>query len=210
MMRLPRRSSDSASRSGRIRGAGLRRVLLAFLLVAQWETGPAHAQGGFLEEKAAPSSNPESMTAQTENPDDLTVGTENPDSMTVGTTALPGAVGSEQPIAQPGTGVSPDSLTVGTEALSDTPGNAGGYQQGENSGRNPNLIPSSPGDLQEAQAMLRRARSRLQVANTAVGNMMERDYPTGSARILLYDEKKSAERDVDQAEQWVEGFGGTP
>ncbi len=167
----------------------------------------AHGQGGFGESDAESSSGLDSMTVETENPDSMTVGTEDPDDMTVGTRSLPVPVDTEKPSAIPGTGLSPDSLTVGTEPLSDAPSGSGLYGNAPNPGAAPDLEPASPTSLTEARAMLRRARARLQTANTAVGNMMERDYPKGQARLLLYDERKSAQQQVDQAERWVQQFG---
>ena len=168
----------------------------------------AQGQGGFGESDTQSSSGLDSMTVETENPDSMTVGTENPNEMTVGTRSLPVPVDTEKPSAIPGTGVSPDSLTVGTESLSDAPSGSGLYGNAPNPGAAPDLEPASPTSLTEARAMLRRAQTRLQMANTAVGNMMERDYPKGQARLLLYDEKKSAQQQVDQAERWVQQFGG--
>ena len=168
----------------------------------------AFGQGGFGESDTQSSSGLDSMTVETENPDSMTVGTENPNEMTVGTRSLPVPVDTEKPSAIPGTGVSPDSLTVGTESLSDAPSGSGLYGNAPNPGAAPDLEPASPTSLTEARAMLRRAQARLQMANTAVGNMMERDYPKGQARLLLYDEKKSAQQQVDQAERWVQQFGG--
>ncbi len=170
--------------------------------------GAALGQGGFAESADDSSGGLDYMTVETENPDSLTVGTEDPNSLTVGTRALPSAVAPESLTPQPGTGASPDALTVGTESLSDSPEGPGLYGNVQNPAGSPDLVPDEPQSLDQARAMLRRAQTRLASANTAVGNMMERDYPRGQARIDLYDEKRSAQADVAQAQQWVQGFGG--
>jgi len=169
---------------------------------------PVWAQGSFSEMAGDEGTEGDGAVVNTENPDALTVGTENPNSMVVAPSALPNSVGSQAPNAIHGSGVSPDSLTVGTEPLSDSPPNPGGYQWGDDSGQNPDVIAPRPQSLSQAKAMLQGAQSRLEAANTAVGNMMRRDYPTGEARILLYDKKKSAQREVDQAQRWVKELGG--
>lgn len=177
-----------------------------FLVIA----GAALGQGGFGASENETSGGLDSMTVESENPDSLTVGSEDPDSLTVGTRALPAAVAPESPTPQAGTGASPDALTVGTESLSDSPEGPGLYGNVQNPAASPDLVPDKPQSLAQARAMLRRAQARLASANTAVGNMMERDYPRGQPRIDLYDEKKSAEADVAQAQEWVQGFGGSP
>jgi len=171
--------------------------------------GEALGQGGFGESDSNTSGGLDSMTVETEDPDSLTVGTEDPGSLTVGTNALPASVSPESPTPQAGTGASPDALTVGTEALSDSPEGPGLYGNAANPGATPDLFPDRPQTLAQAQAMLQRARTRLERANTAVGNMMERNYPRGQARVDLYDEKRSAESDLAQAQAWVKELGGS-
>ena len=100
-------------------------------------------------------------------------------------------------------------MSVGTESLSDTPGGPGLYGSPSEQGQLPNLIPAAPRDIGEARAMLARAQSRLAVANTAVGNMNQRNYPTGEARLRLYDAKKSAQTEVTEAEGWVQKLDGS-
>ena len=184
--------------------------LMGVAVVAVYLFGsiPVWAQGSFSEMAGDEGSDDDGAVVNTENPDALTVGTENPNNMMVAPSALPNSVGSHAPDAIRGTGVSPDSLTVGTEPLSDSPPNPGGYQWGDDSGQNPDLIAPRPQSLSQAKAMLLRAQSGLEAANTAVCNMMRRDYPTGKARILLYDKKESAQREVDQAQRWVKELGG--
>jgi hypothetical protein len=178
------------------------------LLVAPGVLYAEEGFGGFEESASNNPSEPTALVVGTENPDALTVGTEDSASMTVGTTALPGAVGTEALNAEAGTGADPSSLTVGTERLADSPSGPGFYGSPGQQGKLPNLVPASPQTREEAQALLVRAQSRLSIANTAVGNMVRRDYPTGNARLLLYDEQKSAQSDVEQAERWVKKFGG--
>ena len=175
------------------------------LLVAP---GVLYGEEGFGGFGDSDSSRTTGLVVGTENPDSLTVETEDPSSMTVGTTALPEAVGTEAPNAEAGTGANPNSLTVPTESLADSPSGPGFYGDPREQGKLPNLVPASPQTLGQAQTLLVRAQSRLRAADTAVGNMVRRDYPTGTARLLLYDEQKSAQSDVEQAERWVKKFGG--
>ena len=212
---MRKRFSSSPSPS---RGRGSRDTLFSlprlFLIVSMagflLPTGAALAQGGFGEGDAEPSDGLDSMTVESENPDSLTVGSENPDSLTVDTNALPTPVAPESPTPQAGTGTSPDAETVGTESLSDSPEGPGLYGNARNPAASPDLVPDQPQSLDQARAMLQRAKARLDRANAAVGNMMESNYPRGQARIALYDEKKSAESDVAQAKTWVQDLGGSP
>ena len=209
------RRADSVGVRGRrfegaravLRGRGLKALVACCCLLASTS---AWGQGSFNEVAGDEGSEGDGEVVGTENPDALTVGTENPNSMVVNPSALPNPVESQSPDAIRGTGVSPDSLTVGSEPLTDSPPDPGGYQWGDDSGSNPDLIAPRPQSLAQAKAMLRSAQARLDAANTAVGDMMRRDYPTGKERILLYDKKQSAQRDVAQAQKWVADLGGPP
>jgi hypothetical protein len=204
------RLSASGSLRRRFSSGGVPVVVASWLvlLVAPGVLYGEEGFGGFEESASNNPNNPTTLVVGTENPDALTVGTEDPASMTVGTTALPGAVGTEALNVEAGTGADPSSLTVGTERLTDSPSGPGFYGSSGEQGKLPNLVPASPRTLGEAQAILARAQSRLTVANTAVGDMVRRDYPTGNARLLLYDEQTSAQKEVGEAEHWVEEFGG--
>lgn len=194
-------------------GRGFEWALLAglvFVLAA----GTAQGQGGFGGSQGTSASDPNALVVGTENPDDLTAETENPQALTVGTRSLPGstptqALGSQALGSEGNAGESPSALSVGTESLSDTPGGPGLYGSPSEQGQLPNLIPAAPRDIGEARAMLARAQSRLAVANTAVGNMNQRNYPTGDARLRLYDEQKSAQTEVTEAEGWVQKLDGS-
>ena len=194
-------------------GRSLEWSLLAavtFALVA----GSAQGQGGFGDSQGASASDPNALVVGTENPDDMTAKTENPEALTVGTRSLPGAtpseaLGSEALSPEGNVGESPSALTVGTESLSDSPGGPGMYGSPGQQGQLPDLIPAEPGNIGEARAMLARAQSRLVTATTAVGNMNQRNYPTGEARLQLYDQQKSAQAEVTEAEGWVQKLDGS-
>ncbi len=208
-MRILRLSASGSLR----RGFSSRRAWVGVasglsLLVAPGVLYGEEGFGGFEESASNSPSNPSTLVVGTENPDALTVGTEDPASMTVGTTALPGGVGTEALNVEAGTGADPSSLTVGTEQLTDSPSGPGFNGSSGEQGKLPNLVPASPRTLGEARALLAGAQSRLTVANTAVGDMVRRDYPTGNARLLLYDEQKTAQKEVAEAEHWVQEFGG--
>lgn len=181
---------------------------MAYWLALSVAPGVLYGEEGFGGFEEPASSRTTGLVVGTENPDSLTLDTEDPSSMTVGTTALPEAVGTEAPNTEAGTGANPNSLTVPTESLADSPSGPGFYGGPGEQGKLPDLVPASPQSLEQAQTLLVRAQSRLKAADTAVGNMVRRDYPTGNARLLLYDEQKSAQRDVEQAERWVKNFGG--
>ena len=192
--------------------AGLVFVLAAG--TAQGQGGFGGSQDGFGGSQGTSASDPNALVVGTENPDDLTAETENPQALTVGTRSLPGstptqALGSQGLDSEGNGSESPSALSVGTESLSDTPGGPGLYGSPSEQGRLPDLVPAAPRDIGEARAMLARAQSRLAVANTAVGNMNQRNYPTGEARLRLYDAKKSAQTEVTEAEGWVQKLDGS-
>ena len=166
----------------------------------------------------------EPSMATTETLSALTVGTENPDDRVVPTHSLSSLEAQTHPLPAPTPTVDPSSLVVGTaqpgslEAQTFSLGSLPSADAQERRARADAVreadleSPASPAprSLAQAQSQLVRARAQLAAANTAVGTMMRRDYPTGEARLRLYDLQQNAKDAVFQAEGWVRDFGGTP
>lgn len=162
--------------------------------------------------------------ATAENPSELTVATENPDSEVVATQSLSSLEGPTHPLPAPTATVDPSSLVAETvspdsleahtfpqEPLPDAAveeRKARAVALRDAALQSPSFPP--PQTLAQAQSQLVRARSRLAAANTAVGTMIRRDYPTGEARLRIYDEQRDARDAVEKTEGWVREFGGLP
>jgi len=163
----------------------------------------------------ATSIDPSSITVGTRDPSSLTVGTQDPGALTVPTTALPAPV---EPVS-PGSRVVPaeslSSLKGKTWSLEDLPEAATvesevqrkvASQVAESQPRVP-----PPDSLAEARSQLAASQARLDRIDSAIGTMLERDYPTGEARLRLYDEQSKARTAVEDSKEWVQRFdpGGT-
>ena len=176
----------------------------------------AHAASGqdLLGEPAeATSMTPDSLTVGSHTMDGHMATSQNPDDLVVGSRPLPSPVEAQEPTTLNGMGVSPDSQPGQAYRLSNLP-NADAVRQQVHDRTWDSVQASQPSvatpdDLAQAQETLADARSRLDEANAAVGKMIRRNYPTGEPRLRLYDEQKTAQMQVSQAERWVEEFGGS-
>jgi len=158
---------------------------------------------------------PSSITVGTQDPSSLTVGTQDPGALTVPTTALPAPVESK----------SPGSLVVPTESLSSLKGKTWSLEDlpeaatverevrrkvASQVAESPLQVPP-PDSLATARSQLAASQAQLDRIDSAIGTMLERDYPTGEARLRLYDEQSKARTEVEDSKEWVQRFdpGGT-
>ena len=173
----------------------------------------AFSQDLLGEPAEASSMTPDSLTVDSQSMDSHMATSQDPDSLVVNSRPLPAPVQAQDPTTLNGMGVSPDSQPGKAYRLSDLPDaqavRRDVHQQTWDSVQDSQPSMNRPSDLSQAQRALTGARSRLEQANAAVGKMVRRNYPTGEPRLRLYDEQKSAQRQVSQAEQWVQGFGGS-
>lgn len=198
-----------------LRDRALGRMASVFFLVTMFFTpvNVAFAQDRLGEPAQASSMSPDSLTVGSQNMDSHMATSQDPDSLVVNSRPLPSPVQAQDPTTLSGMGVSPDSQPGKAYRLSNLPDaqtvRQDVHQQTWDSVQDSQPGMNRPSDLSQAQLALTAARSRLEQANAAVGKMVRRNYPTGEPRLRLYDEQKSAQMQVSQAEQWVQGFGGS-
>ncbi|MCH2185281.1 hypothetical protein MK280_05355 [Myxococcota bacterium] len=174
---------------------------------------PVLAEDLLGEPGQASSAAPDSLTVESQSLDALSASSQDPDSLLVGSRQLPSGVDAQSPTPLSQTGVSPDELTATSERLSDLP--QATQVQREVDAKISRQVHASqpewitPQTLAEAQSGLERARARARAADAAVGKMVRRDYPTGEARVMLYDEQKAARAQVVKAERSVLDWGGS-
>ncbi|MEE3327643.1 MAG: hypothetical protein VX252_09930 [Myxococcota bacterium] len=176
-------------------------------------TASVHAQDPLGEPAEASAMTPDSLTVGSQSMDSHMATSQNPDDLVVDSHPLPAPTEAQEPTTLSGMGVSPDSQPGTAYRLSNLPDantvRQEVHQQTWDSVQDAQPSMAPPSDLSEARVALSGARSRLEQANAAVGKMIRRDYPTGEPRLRLYDEQKTAQRQVSQAEQWVQNFGGS-
>lgn len=173
----------------------------------------AEAQDRLGDPAMAGSVAPVSIEASTADPDSLTVGSQALGAMAVPTTPLPAPVESESAATRV---ISPQALDDPAEPtwnLEDLPHEAA-LENDEQQAVAVSVIPhrgpgvSTTSSVAQARLQLSASQARLDRVNTAIGTMLERDYPTGEARLRLYAEQSDARRAVEAARSWVERFGG--
>ena len=173
----------------------------------------AFSQDLLGEPAEASSMTPDSLTVDSQSMDSHRATSQDPDSLVVHSRPLPAPVQAQDPTTLNGMGVSPDSQPGQAYRLSNLPDaqtvRQDVHQQTWDSVQGSQPSMNRPNDLSQAQRALTAARSRLEQANAAVGKMVRRNYPTGEPRLRLYDEQKSAQMQVSQAEKWVQDFGGS-
>lgn len=161
--------------------------------------------------------------ATPENPAALTVPTQQPGSLSVGTKSLADLTVGTEPLPPPVQPLSPGSLVAQPESpgervgkpwnLEDLP-NAAPVESNvrrevaaEVAARQPPI--PTPDSLVAAQSQLAAAQARLDRIDSAIGTMIARDYPTGEARLRLYDEQAQSRTALEEAKRQVERFGGS-
>lgn len=156
----------------------------------------------------ATTASPDSLTVSPQSLSSLTVGTQDPGALTAPTTALPAPVETQ----------SPGSLVVPTESPSRLAGQTWNPEDLPNAASVESEVQrkvasqvaesqprvASPDSLSAARSQLVAAQARLEQINSAIGTMLERDYPTGEARLRLYDEQGEARSRVKDLKTWVE------
>ena len=175
--------------------------------------GAVAAQDRLGEPAEASSTSPDELTVDSQSLDAHTASSQNPDALVVESHALPAPVGAKTPTVLDGMGVSPDAQPGNAYSLSDLPeANAVRrevHQQTWDAVQDSQPSQVAPRDLDEAQTVLSNARARLAEINASVGKMIRRNYPTGEPRLRLYDQQKQAQGQVNQAEKWVQDYGGS-
>ena len=198
---------DSWWRVFPLEGYGFGRYLVAAVMLGTASLSLA-ADDPLGDPAMAEPRDPASLTVSPEALSSLTVGTQDPGALTAPTTALPAPVESK----------SPGSLTVSTESPSppagqpwnpeDLPGAASVESEVQRkvasqvAETQPRVGP--PASLAAARSQLAVSQARLERVNSAIGTMLERDYPTGEARLRLYDEQDEARQQVKDSKDWVE------
>ena len=175
--------------------------------------GAAAAQDLLGEPAEASSMSPDELTVGSQSLDAHTVSSQNPDDLVVKSHALPAPVGEKTPTVLDGMGISPDAQPGNAYSLSNLPEantvRQEVHQQTWDAVQDSRPSQVAPRDLGEARTVLSNARARLAEINASVGKMIRRNYPTGEPRLRLYDQQKQAQGQVNQAEKWVQNYGGS-
>ena len=184
-------------------------VVLALSLVAYPATIHANdwADGDAAE---ATSGNMDDHKATSRDPDEMTVGSHDPDEMTVESETMDGRVADSE---------DPDSMVVESEQLRDHEGSSTDLQDLEmaspEKGREAIDMPgqsdwgttTDPAVL-VARKHLVRAQQRARNARTVYGDMMERDYPRGAARIQIVKERDASMSALEEAKKALAAADG--
>jgi hypothetical protein len=157
-----------------------------------WDTGQAaEATSGQLDDHEATSRDPDDMTVESRDPDELTVDSETMSGRTVE---------SENPA----------SMVTGAEKLSEHEGSSTnlsdlkmaspdkGFESIEAPGQSEWETTTDP-EVLVARKHLLRAQQRARNARTVYGDMMERNYPRGAARIKIVDERDASMKALEEA-----------
>ncbi len=169
------------------------------------------AQDVFGEPARAETENPDNMVVGSQNPGDMLAGTETPGSLSGQTVPLPNATPTLSPseLVAPTQALGP--LQTQTTSLSSLPearqADAAAEREVQEQVQAEQPVLAPPTSAGEAQARLDDANSNLERANTAVGKMMQRNYPRGEARAQIYAEQQAAQRAVENASAAAARFG---
>lgn len=136
----------------------------------------------------------EDHEASSKDPDDMTVGSHDPDEMTVESETMDGRMAESE---------DPDRMVVGSEEMSEHMGSstdltdlrkAGpdeGFEAIEVPGQS-EWEPTTDPSVLVARKHLVRAQQRARNARTVYGDMMERNYPRGAARIQIVKKRDAS------------------
>lgn len=155
------------------------------------DSGPASAQSGRMEDHEAHSRSPEGMT----------VGSHDPDEMTVGSESMDGRIATPR---DPETMVTDSEKMTAHEASSEdvtlleAARPAPGFEAIEIPGQSEWQSTTDPAVLMARRNVLR-AEKRARAARTTYGEMMERNYPRGEARIRIVNERDASMKAFEEA-----------
>jgi hypothetical protein len=139
--------------------------------------------------------------ATSENPDDMTVGSHDPDEMTVDSETMDGRMAESE---------DPDQMVTGAGQLDDHEGSStdltdlktaspdAGFEDIQVPGQSEWGTTTDPKVL-VARKHLLRAQQRARNARTVYGDMMERNYPRGAARIQIVNERDASMQALEEA-----------
>jgi hypothetical protein len=175
-------------------------ALLVPLSASSWQgDDAAEATAGRLDDHEAHS----------ENPNDSVVGSEDPNSMTVESETMAGREAqSENPDSMEASAGQLDDHEVDSESLADlavaSPDH--GYESIEVSGQSSWELTNDPA-VQAARDNLVKAQERASAARTTYGDMMERNYPRGQARLDIVKERDTSMQALEKAKAALEATG---
>jgi hypothetical protein len=164
----------------------------AITQASDWNGGEAaEATSGQMDDHEATSKDPDDMTAESHDPDEMTVDSETMD----------GRMAESE---------DPDQMVTGAGQLDDHEGSStdltdlktarpdDGFEAIEVPGQSEWGTTTDPGVL-VARKHLVRAQRRARNARTVYGDMMERDYPRGAARIQMVNERDASMKALEEA-----------
>ena len=143
----------------------------------------------------------EDHEASSKDPDDMTVGSHDPDEMTVESETMDGRMAESE---------DPDQMVVDSEEMSDHMGSSTdltdlkmaspdkGLEAIEVPGQS-EWAPTTDPEVLVARKHLVRAQQRARNARTVYGDMMERNYPKGAARIQIVKERDASMKALEEA-----------
>jgi hypothetical protein len=152
---------------------------------------PAEATSGRMEDHEASS----------KDPDDMTVGSHDPDEMTVESETMDGRMAESK---------DPGRMVVDSEEMSEHMGSSTdltdlkkvkpdeGFEAIEVPGQS-EWEPTTDPSVLIARKHLVRAQQRARNARTVYGDMMERNYPRGAARIQIVNERDASMKALEEA-----------
>jgi len=172
-------------------------IALALLLAGY----PALTKANDWDAAKATSGQMDDHKATSEDPDEMTVGSRDPDEMTVDSETMDGRMAESE---------NPASMVTGAEDLSDHEGSSTdltdlkkaspdvGFEDIEVPGQSDWQATTDP-EVLVARKHLLRAQQRASNARTVYGDMMERNYPRGAARIQIVKERDASMKALEEA-----------
>ena len=185
----------------------------AFALALTLIAYPAITQAndsGYGEAAEATSGQMDDHEASSKDPDDMTVGSHDPDEMTVESETMDGRMAESE---------DPDRMVTGSEELSEHEGSStdltdlkkarpdDGLEAIEVPGQSEWKTTMDP-EVLVARKHLLRAQQRASNARTVYGDMMERNYPRGAARIQIVKERDASMEALREAKSALSAAEG--
>ena len=144
--------------------------------------------------------------SESKDPDDMTTGSRDPDEMTTEAGTMAGREAqSQDPDGMVTTAQDMDQHEESAEDLTDleTARPDPGFEAIDVPGQ-AEWEPTTDPNVLIARQNLLRAEKRARAARTAYGDMMQRDYPRGQARIRIVNERDAAMKGLEEAKQALE------